>query len=64
VKAIQEAFMQTFKDPDFVQDAERQKLDVSSPRSGEDLMHIIKSAYAVPDEIIERLRRLSAAEGQ
>jgi len=62
VKAMQEAFLAMFRDPDFIKDAERQKLDVSTPRSGAQLMEVIRKAYAMPEHIVARLRKLSTVE--
>ena len=62
VKAMQEAFFAMFSDPEFIKDAERQKLDVSTPRSGAQLMEVIRTAYAMPEHIVARLRKLSAVE--
>ena len=62
VKAMQEAFFAMFRDPEFIKDAERQKLDVSTPRSGAQLMEVIRKAYAMPEHIVARLRKLSAVE--
>ena len=62
VKAMQEAFFAMFRDPEFIKDAERQKLDVSTPRSGAQLMEVIRRAYAMPEHIVARLRKLSAVE--
>lgn len=62
VTAMQNAFLATFHDPEFIADAERQKLDVSTPRSGEQLLKVIRQAYSTPQHIVARLRRLSAAE--
>ena len=64
VKAMQDAFMATFRDVDFIKDAERQKLDVSTPRSSEQLMQVIRTAYDMPEHIVARLRKLSATEAQ
>lgn len=62
VKAMQDAFFAVFKDPEFIKDAERQKLDVSTPRSGAQLMEVIRKAYAMPEHIVARLRKLSAVD--
>jgi len=59
VAAMRKALMDTFADPDFLADAAKIGLQVNSPRSGEELVRVIERAYAAPQEIIERLRRLN-----
>jgi tripartite-type tricarboxylate transporter receptor subunit TctC len=57
VKMLQDAFMATMKDPDFVADAKRQKLPVD-PKSGEELAALIKKIYATPKPIVDRVAEL------
>jgi tripartite-type tricarboxylate transporter receptor subunit TctC len=57
VKMLRDAFMATMKDPEFLADAERQKLDVA-PEDGEYLSAMIKKIYATPKPIVDRVSEL------
>jgi hypothetical protein len=57
VKMLRDAFMATMKDPQFLADAERQKLDVQ-PEDGEYLAALIRRIYATPRPIVERVTEL------
>jgi tripartite-type tricarboxylate transporter receptor subunit TctC len=59
--AVAEAFMASFADPAFIEDAGKQKLDVS-PLSAAEVRTIISNVYAAPLGQVERLRRISAAK--
>jgi len=60
VAAMSQAMMDTFKDPDFVAEAEKRGLGVSSPRSGKELQELLTQVYTkTPPSIIERLRKIS-----
>ena len=54
-EALRKAFAATMKDPQFLADAEKHKLDVS-PVSGADIEAFVASAYATPGPIIERAK--------
>ena len=56
VKALRDAFMATTKDPKFLADMAKSRLTVA-PTSGEDMEKIVKEAYAMPDAIIEKVRK-------
>jgi hypothetical protein len=53
--ALREGMMATFKDPAFLADCERQRLECVDHHSGADLEARIKQAYATPDAIRKRL---------
>jgi tripartite-type tricarboxylate transporter receptor subunit TctC len=57
VKMLQDAFMATMKDPDFLADARKQKLDVA-PDDGEHLAALIKRIYATPKPIVDKVSEL------
>jgi hypothetical protein len=60
VAAMSQAMMDTFKDPDFIAEAEKRGLGVSSPRSGKELQELLTQVYTqTPPAIIERLRKIS-----
>ncbi len=60
VAAMQKAMMDTFKDPAFVAEANKRGMDVSSPRTGEELRDLLVRVYTkTPDHIVARLRKIS-----
>ena len=60
VAAMQAAFMDTFKDPDFLAEANKRGLGVNSPRSGRELQELLERVYTkTPPHVVERLRRIS-----
>ena len=61
VTIMRKAFMDTFNDEVFRQDANRIGLDATDPRSGEQIQEIIEEAYGAPPEVIARLRTLTSA---
>jgi tripartite-type tricarboxylate transporter receptor subunit TctC len=59
VAAMRKAFAETFKDPDFLAEAEKRRLGVNAPRDGDALQNVIDSVYKnTKPEQIERLRKL------
>ena len=60
VAAMRKALMATFTHPGFVEEATRTGLDVSKPRSGEELGALVARIYRdTPPALVERLRRLN-----
>jgi tripartite-type tricarboxylate transporter receptor subunit TctC len=60
VAAMERALNATFRDPEFVADANRRGLGVNSPRSGKDLQDLLTQVYTrTPARIVERLRKIS-----
>ena len=57
-KMLQDAFMATMKDPEFLADAKKQKLDVE-PRDGTHIANVIRKVYATPKSIIEKVSALT-----
>ncbi|HZS63872.1 MAG TPA: tripartite tricarboxylate transporter substrate-binding protein [Xanthobacteraceae bacterium] len=53
VAVIRRAFDETMKDPAFLADAEKVRLEVN-PMSGEDMQKLVGEAYATPPAIIKR----------
>jgi tripartite-type tricarboxylate transporter receptor subunit TctC len=58
VAAMRNALAATFADPEFKVDAEKIGLIVNAPRTGEELKAVIDRAYATPERVVERLRKL------
>ena len=57
LKILREAFDKTMKDPEFIAEAKKSKLDVE-PEDGEHLAKLIKEIYATPKEIVEKVGKL------
>jgi hypothetical protein len=57
VRMLRDAFTATMRDPDFLTDAGKQKLDVS-PKDGGYLEALIERVYATPKPIVERITEL------
>jgi hypothetical protein len=57
VAAMRKAFMDTYRDSQYLAEAEKLKLDVE-PVSGEETEAIIRRSYGAPQWMIERLQRL------
>jgi tripartite-type tricarboxylate transporter receptor subunit TctC len=59
VAAMRKAFVDTFKDPEFLAEAEKRRLGVNAPRDGDALQQVIERVYkgTAPAEL-ERLRKL------
>jgi tripartite-type tricarboxylate transporter receptor subunit TctC len=59
VKALRGAFMATMKDPEFL--AETAKLQLSiDPTSGEEMEQIVRDAYALPEAVVQKVRKALA----
>jgi tripartite-type tricarboxylate transporter receptor subunit TctC len=58
VRAVRDAMMATFKDPDFLAKSEKLQLDTAAAKSGEQLLAIIARAYAVSPQVKQRLKSL------
>jgi tripartite-type tricarboxylate transporter receptor subunit TctC len=60
VAAMQKAMLDTFKDPAFIAEANKRRMDVSSPRSGNELRDLLVRVYTTtPEHIVKRLRKIS-----
>ncbi|MDB5569971.1 MAG: efflux transporter protein [Hyphomicrobiales bacterium] len=57
LKMLRGAFNATMKDPEFLADAKRQKLDVD-PKTGEELEALIQQIYATPKDIVQKVGEL------
>jgi tripartite-type tricarboxylate transporter receptor subunit TctC len=60
VQALRAAFMATANDPEFIQDAEKSRLEVS-PTSGEDVERVVASISRVPPDLMEKLKAAISA---
>ena len=57
VKILREAFNKTMKDPEFLAEAKKKRLDIN-PTSGEEVEALTKEVMSQPPEVIERLKKL------
>jgi tripartite-type tricarboxylate transporter receptor subunit TctC len=58
VRAVQEAMMKTFKDPDFLARAQSLQLETASAKTGDQLRDIVARAYAISPQVKARLKAL------
>jgi tripartite-type tricarboxylate transporter receptor subunit TctC len=56
LKLLRSAFMATMKDPEFLADTQRIKLDVN-PKGGDEVSALIQKVYAAPKDLIERMKQ-------
>jgi tripartite-type tricarboxylate transporter receptor subunit TctC len=57
LKMLRDAFSATMKDPEFIADVQKQKLDLE-PEDGEHLAALINKIYATPKPIVEKITEL------
>jgi tripartite-type tricarboxylate transporter receptor subunit TctC len=57
LKMLRDAFMATMRDPDFIAEAQKSKLDLE-PEDGEHLAGLIRKIYATPKPIVDRIGSL------
>ena len=57
LKMLRDAFAATMKDPEFLEDTKKAKLDVE-PEDGEHLEKLIREIYATPKPIVEKIGKL------
>ena len=57
LKMMRDAFSATMKDPEFLADAKKQKLDVT-PEDGEHITALVKKIYATPKSIVDKIGEL------
>jgi tripartite-type tricarboxylate transporter receptor subunit TctC len=61
-KALKDGFDATLKDPDFLADAQRQKLEIK-PVSADEVLDVVKKAYATPKPLIDRMAAILKTGG-
>jgi tripartite-type tricarboxylate transporter receptor subunit TctC len=57
LKMVRDAFRETMRDPEFIEDAKRNMLDVE-PEDGEHLAALIQKIYATPKPIVDKIGEL------
>ena len=58
VAALRQSITDTFKDPDYLSDCARQRLECDAPVSGAQMQDILKRAYESPAPVLARLRKI------
>ena len=56
-KALRDAFDATMKDPEFVAETTRVRMEVS-PTTGQEIERILNEIYASPPDVIEKAKKL------
>lgn len=59
LQALRQAFANTFKDPEFLEEAQRARLDVD-PMSGEDVEAMVRELFKTPDPVKAKLKTVLA----
>ena len=57
VKILREAFNKTMKDPDFIAEAKKKRLDLD-PTTGEEVQALASEVMSQPQDVIERLKKM------
>jgi tripartite-type tricarboxylate transporter receptor subunit TctC len=57
VAVVREAFTKMVKDPTFLAAADKSKLEINDPKSGEEVARLLKEAYTSPEEVIAAVRQ-------
>jgi hypothetical protein len=57
VKMLREAFNKTMKDPDFLAETKKKRLDMD-PTTGEEVQALAHEVLAQPKDVVERLKKL------
>jgi tripartite-type tricarboxylate transporter receptor subunit TctC len=57
VKILRDAFLKTAKDPGFLEDAKKKRLEIDST-SGEEVAALVREVMSQPPDVIERLKKL------
>jgi len=61
VTALRTSLLETFKDPAYLADCEKQRLECDSPLTGDQMQDILKQAYGAPKPVLDRLRSIYEA---
>jgi tripartite-type tricarboxylate transporter receptor subunit TctC len=57
VKLLREAFAKTLRDPDFLDEAQKKRLEID-PMPGEDLEALAKEVLSANKDLVERMEKL------
>ncbi|MGE5537023.1 MAG: Bug family tripartite tricarboxylate transporter substrate binding protein [Gemmatimonas sp.] len=59
LKALRTAFLDTLKDPQFVAEAHKLKLDLSGIKSGEEVSDLVNRLYATPKDVVAKVAEIT-----
>ena len=59
VAAMRKAMVDTFADPAFIADAEKNRMEVNAPQSGQSVQELIARVSGTPERVVQRLQQLS-----
>jgi tripartite-type tricarboxylate transporter receptor subunit TctC len=57
VQILREAFSAVLRDPEFLADAEKLRIDIT-PQAGEDIQQVVERLYSTPRAVVERLKQI------
>ncbi|MFN3891188.1 MAG: Bug family tripartite tricarboxylate transporter substrate binding protein [Beijerinckiaceae bacterium] len=57
-RILRKAFMDVFKDKEFLADAEKSRIDIS-PTSGEDVQKLVAQVFAAKPDVVERAKKIT-----
>ncbi|MGH7927799.1 MAG: hypothetical protein ACREQV_08400, partial [Candidatus Binatia bacterium] len=57
VKILRDAFNKTMKDPEFLAETKRKRLEIN-PTTGEEVESLAKEVTSQPKEVVDRLKKL------
>ena len=58
VAVLRQAFDETFKDPEYLAECEKQRLDCSTPSTGQDMLDMIKDVYSSPKGAVDKITEI------
>ena len=59
LKALQDAFMATMKDPKYLAECEKQGLETSGVKSGEEVAALVKKIYSAPADAVAKVAEIT-----
>jgi tripartite-type tricarboxylate transporter receptor subunit TctC len=59
VKALQDAFLATLKDPKFLAEAKKLKMEISGVKSGNDVSDLVKRIYKTPKDVVAKVAEIT-----
>jgi tripartite-type tricarboxylate transporter receptor subunit TctC len=60
--ALRKAMLATFHDPEFRAEADKLRLVINKPTSGEEMQEQVARVYRLPQQIVDRLRRINQGQ--
>src|SRR5215510_5076991 len=57
LQILREAFSAVLRDPEFLADAEKLRIDVT-PQAGEDIQQVVERLYSAPRAVVDRLKQI------